>query len=452
MWFGTRGALFRYDGTTFVNFTKKHRVSIEKNSYTPTLIDRRGHVWFSGSNGIYHYDGKQVQHVFEPASFSLMEDSRGNIWFTGGSVKGEDPKPGTSVLNRFDPAAGIENILTARKQIAVKTGAIFGLTEDKDGNVWFGTGRGIGRIHGNTFQFFHEQARSEPVAVDAHILNEYVGRYQAASGATMKIRTHEGLLAAAFQGQQMNLVAESTARFRVPDDGSAITFFTAETGQDGLWTSQRIWRKLPDTPSGVSGSKDPANRTSFEARSACDFLVFRNGTSWGRRTDFENVLAALGCNCEQRDSSAMENLDLSPYGVIIIPGAQGSDYYNDYVNHVERFNDYVANGGTLVFELNGAENTSIMLPRGVTMASHGAVENAILASNHPIFFPLSGQRLIRNGEEKLADRPTFIEYAHGKGRVIAACQCLHDQDDSGRGPLMESVISYSLAKSWVAEN
>lgn len=57
-----------------------------------------------------------------------------------------------------------------------------------------------------------------------------------------------------------------------------------------------------------------------------------------------------------------------------------------------------------------------------------------------------------NGEETIVDRPTFIEYSHGKGRVIAACQCFHDGDDSGRGPLMESVISYALAKSWAAEN
>jgi hypothetical protein len=431
-------------------------------------------VWFSGSKGIYHYDGEQVQHVFEPASFSLMEDSRGNIWFSGGSVEGEDPKPGTSVLNRFDPAAGLENILAAREQIAVKTGAIFGLSEDKDGNIWFGTGRGIGRIHGDTVQFY-TRAKSGPVAVDAHVLDGYFGCYQASTGATVTIRTHEGLLVAEVQGQRLNMIAESAARFRVPDDESAITFFAAATGQKGLWARQRIWRKLPETPTGVSGSKGPANRSALEARSAGDFLVLRNGPSWGRPTDFEDVLVELGCKYEQRKSSAMADLDLSPYGVIIIPGAQPSDYYKDYVSNVERFDDYVAKGGTLVLELNGAEDTSIMLPRGVTMASHAAVENAILASDHPIFLPLSGKRLIRahyashgylrdvpsdalilaveaNGKETLADRPTFIEYPHGKGRVIAACQCFHDRDDSGRGPLMESVISYSLAKSWAAEN
>ncbi len=83
-----------------------------------------------------------------------MEDSHGKIWFSGGAFKGEDPKPGTSVLNRFDPAAGLENILAARQQFELKGGMIFGLTEDKDGKIWFGTGRGIGRIHGDNVQYY----------------------------------------------------------------------------------------------------------------------------------------------------------------------------------------------------------------------------------------------------------------------------------------------------------
>ncbi len=313
------------------------------------------------------------------------------------------------------------------------------------------------------------------VAVDAQVLVGYVGRYQTSTGEIVTIRTHEGLLVADEEGQQMNLAAESSARFRVLGDESVVTFFTAATGQKGLWARQRIWRKLPETPTGGSGSKEPANRSTLEARSSSEFLVFRNDPSWGRPTDFEEVLVELGCKSEQRKSSAMADLDLSAYDVIIIPGAQHSDYYNDYVSNVERFNDYVANGGTLLLELNGAENTSIMLPRDVTMVSQGVVENAILEPDHPIFLPLSGKRLIRayyashgylrnvpsdalllaveaNGKDTFTDRPTFIEYSYGKGRVIAASQCFHDKDRSGRGPLMESVISYALTKSWAAGN
>lgn len=155
LWFGTRGALFRYDGKAFVNFTKQHGVDIEPNSYTPALIDRKGHVWFGGSHGLFHYDGTKVRHLFIPPSFSLLEDSQGNIWFTGGPLKDEEnASPGGSVINRFDPADGLDNFFPARKQIKVKSRAIFGMTEDKDGTIWFGTGRGVGRIDGENVKYY----------------------------------------------------------------------------------------------------------------------------------------------------------------------------------------------------------------------------------------------------------------------------------------------------------
>ena len=90
-----------------------------------------------------------------------MEDSHGNIWFSGDVPsadvldRGESPKPGASVLNRFDPAAGLENMVAARERFEVEEeGMIFGLTEDADGNIWFGTGRGIARIHGHAVQHY----------------------------------------------------------------------------------------------------------------------------------------------------------------------------------------------------------------------------------------------------------------------------------------------------------
>lgn len=154
LWIGTRGALFRYDGETFINFTEKHGVEISSNSYIPTLIDRQGHLWFSGENGVFHYDGEKVRHLFKSTSFSLMEDSHGHIWFTGGNYQGKEPKRGTSVLNRFDPTAGLDNILANSKQFELNAGMIFGLTEDTDGSIWFGTGRGVGRIDGDTIQYY----------------------------------------------------------------------------------------------------------------------------------------------------------------------------------------------------------------------------------------------------------------------------------------------------------
>ena len=46
------------------------------------------------------------------------------------------------------------------------------------------------------------------------------------------------------------------------------------------------------------------------------------------------------------------------------------------------------------------------------------------------------------------DKPTFVEYRYGAGRVIAACQCFHDQDGSGRGILMETTLNYAAERKW----
>jgi hypothetical protein len=101
-------------------------------------------------------------------------------------------------------------------------------------------------------------------------------------------------------------------------------------------------------------------------------------------------------------------------------------------------------------------------------------ENTITLPTHPIVTPLGGRPIRANlashgylsgvpadaivlateavdGEPAL-DKPTFIEYPSGKGRVLAACQCFHDRDNSGRGPLMQTVLTYAAEKKWYAKN
>ncbi len=52
------------------------------------------------------------------------------------------------------------------------------------------------------------------------------------------------------------------------------------------------------------------------------------------------------------------------------------------------------------------------------------------------------------GNRPTVSHPTFVEYPLGSGRVIAACQCFHDQDGSGRGPLMATLVGYAAVKQW----
>jgi len=309
------------------------------------------------------------------------------------------------------------------------------------------------------------------VPVDLQVLAGYVGAYQLPGGGrTANVRIEQNTLVADVEGTRVNLLAETPQRFRVIDDETTVTFFTV-CGRKAVWAQNRFW------PMAEAKTGEPRQTLATPSdRAGGSFLIFRNTPSWRRPTDFEHVLRALGHEVELRASSAMADTDLSRYAAIIVPGAQPREgFYPDYIRHAARFDEYVANGGTLILELNGAEGTSLVLPRGVTMTSNFGLENRIVAANHPIFAPFGSERVIRanaashgylsgvpsealvlavesKGGETYKDRPTFVEYTHGKGRVIAACQCFHDQDNSGRGPLMATLLDYVAAKSWVTGN
>ena len=204
-------------------------------------------------------------------------------------------------------------------------------------------------------------------------------------------------------------------------------------------------------------------------------LVLRDIPSWNRHPDFEDVLKDLGLPFDVKPSSEMSNVNLAGYDFVVIPGAQwGTNYYKAFSANAAMFERYVNNGGTLVVEMNGAERAGITLPGGVSMIAHASFDNLITLPDHPIFAPLAGKpRITANlaSHGYLMDvpagalilvaemdpghvtadmsKPTFVEYTYGKGRILAAAQCFHDQDNSGRGPLMPTLLKYAAARQWV---
>lgn len=227
-----------------------------------------------------------------------------------------------------------------------------------------------------------------------------------------------------------------------------------------------------DTPkSPEPKAKASATATVTTTDGQTNILIFRNNRSWNRKTDFEEALTELGHKHVVKPSAEMSSVDLSTFHTVIIPGAQRKDdFYGHYMENAEMFDRFVTNGGTLVLELNGAENAKIPLPRGVSMVRHGAKDNAITLAKHPLVDPLGGQTIhatfashgflenvpkdalilaveMENGKPDM-NKPTYAEYRHGKGRVIAACQCFHDQDGSGRGILMETAVTYAADRQW----
>ena len=214
---------------------------------------------------------------------------------------------------------------------------------------------------------------------------------------------------------------------------------------------------------------DPSALDQAVAKSK--ILVFRNIRSWNRHPDFEEALTGMHFKFDVKPSSAMRDTDLAGYDLVIIPGAQwNTGFYRDYKESAAKFETYASDGGTIVYELNGAEREGITLPGGARMVSHPAIYNQLLVPEHPILLPMGGKPIHANfashgylaavphGATVLATEvngpaadiahPTFVEYAEGSGRIIAACQCFHDQDGSGRGPMMNTVLAYAAVKQW----
>jgi hypothetical protein len=210
-----------------------------------------------------------------------------------------------------------------------------------------------------------------------------------------------------------------------------------------------------------------------EDGAAAKILIFRNIPSWDRTPDFEDACQTLKLSFDVRESSGMKNARLSDYRVIVIPGAQWqTPYYGDFSASLARFDAYVQAGGVLLLELNGAERDGITLPGGPSMVAHEGFDNLIVMTEHPAVAPLAGRPHIyaqlashgylekvpsdalvlatvsRGSRTPDKSKPTYIEYKYGKGRVIAACQCFHDRDESGRGPLMPAALSYAAGGKW----
>lgn len=209
------------------------------------------------------------------------------------------------------------------------------------------------------------------------------------------------------------------------------------------------------------------------AEPAAKLLVFRNIPSWDRNPDFEDSLRTLKIPFDVQTSARMKETRLSDYRVILIPGAQWeTTFYSDFARAADAFDRYVQEGGVLLLELNGAERDGITLPGGPTMVPHEGFDNLIVLRGHPALAPLAQKpritanlashgyldrvpssalvlmTVMKEGGAADTTKPTYVEYVHGKGRIIAACQCFHDQDESGRGPLMPAALTYAMAGKW----
>jgi len=194
IWFGTENGLCRYDEKTFTTFTIKDGLS--DNNINSLLQDNKGMLWIGTAKGINHYDGKTFTNFLDKERLpfqkvaSLFEDNSGIIWIGSSAQqaggKGLCSYDGKTLTELIIPNFVMYirqdkkgNLLMAfndypnsphftlfnydgkllskiyEQSEPQKNPAIFGSLEDKSGNIWFGTAKGICRYDGKTFNYFY---------------------------------------------------------------------------------------------------------------------------------------------------------------------------------------------------------------------------------------------------------------------------------------------------------
>ncbi len=152
-WFGTTGeGVYRYDGKSFINFTKKDGLS--SNYVYSVLEDKAGSIWFGTKAGLCRYDGKAItgvsisvaNRVNSPGVWCMLQDKTGELWFcTGDGVFLYNGKSFT----RFLDNNGIIN------KDGLNLKQVSSMMEDKTGNIWFTTWfEGVCRYDGKSIISF----------------------------------------------------------------------------------------------------------------------------------------------------------------------------------------------------------------------------------------------------------------------------------------------------------
>jgi len=168
LWFGTSGeGVYRYDGKLFTNFLEKDGLS--SNFVYSILKDKAGRLWFGTGYGVCCYDGKTFTNIVisvsdnkgfvpdnvpggnkpaidayavpseENAVWSIIQDRRGDIWF--GTTKGVYRYDGR-VFTHFTNNDGVVN------STGLQINKVEHILEDSSGNIWFG-----GRLTKGVFCF-----------------------------------------------------------------------------------------------------------------------------------------------------------------------------------------------------------------------------------------------------------------------------------------------------------
>ena len=131
IWFGTDNGLSCYNGNKFSNYYPKP--DNQNNTIYCMTQDNSYKLWFGTEDGVYYCNETNRKFIKESTIYFrhvlvTLKDKEGYLWFgtTNGGVCKHNPLDTKNSFTFFDSKNGMEN------------NSIGCITQDKEGNVWFG--------------------------------------------------------------------------------------------------------------------------------------------------------------------------------------------------------------------------------------------------------------------------------------------------------------------------
>ena len=165
-----------------------------------------------------------------------------------------------------------------------------------------------------------------------------------------------------------------------------------------------------EVPAGYKPKK--GTQTPFQIKSeggTPDILLIQTANPWDSDAD-TTVLDGLSYSYRVIDMTEVPSTSIDDFQVVLIVNDQIQSFYDNYAVNYDRFEDYVENGGILVFFAcdhgwaNGNNYTD--LPGGVEVGDRYNYTNTIANSNHPIVT----QELTKHSAAPLMNSDMYSNY------------------------------------------
>lgn len=159
-WFASNGeGVFRYDGKTIINFTRKHGLC--NDTVRQIQEDKFGNIFISTFNGINKYDGNEITKL-APIKSSEWKLGDNDMWFYILGKKGEHGPyryDGKNLYNLEFPKHFLhEEIIGSGIGPFFSPYEIYSIYKDRKGAMWFGTSvLGACRFDGQSVKWMYEK-------------------------------------------------------------------------------------------------------------------------------------------------------------------------------------------------------------------------------------------------------------------------------------------------------